>query len=288
MVIVRLIGGLGNQLFQYAYALSLLEQGYDVKLDASAFESYTLHGGFGLGEYAERLEVATTEEVDMVSRVGRISTLLRKLQGKKSRRVIKESNFSYDEKMLTPEDSHYLVGYFQSELYFNKIRGELLSALDLKHKLSPYTEASYLAIADASVSVSMHIRRGDYVSDKAAHNTHGVCSLDYYYAAVTFFEERYPDVDFYIFSDDIEWVKENLNVQRAHYISSEEKRFAGEDIYLMSQCDHNIVANSSFSWWGAWLNANEDKIVVAPRQWYADSNMQRLSKTLVPDTWIRL
>ncbi|WP_290697518.1 alpha-1,2-fucosyltransferase [Amphritea sp.] len=288
MVIVRLIGGLGNQLFQYAYALSLLEQGYDVKLDVSEFDTYTLHGGYSLQEYIERLELATVEEVVETSRVGLLSTLLRKLQGKKSKRVIKESNFSYDEKMLTPNDNHYLVGYFQSEQYFKNIRSKLLNNLSLEHKLSVYSESVGSAISSSSVSVSVHIRRGDYVSDKTASITHGVCTLDYYYAALKFVEDRYSEADFYVFSDDIQWVKENLRIKRAQYISSEEKRFAGEDIYLMSQCDHNIVANSSFSWWGAWLNDNERKVVIAPKQWYADSYMQELSKTLVPDSWIRL
>ncbi|MBN0988374.1 alpha-1,2-fucosyltransferase [Amphritea pacifica] len=288
MVIVRLIGGLGNQLFQYAYALSLADRGYRVKLDISEFESYTLHGGYSLGHYDERIAIATQDEIRQLTRVGPLTKLLRKVQGKKSRRVIRESNFSYDEKMLAPEDGHYLVGYFQSEKYFNGIRGALLESLSLKHKLSTYSVAVCTAISDSPVSVSVHIRRGDYISDPSANSTHGVCSLDYYYAAIQQFEDRYSDVDFYIFSDDIDWVKENLKIARAQYISAEQKRFAGEDIYLMSQCDHNIVANSSFSWWGAWLNDNAAKEVVAPEQWYADPDMQRFSRTLIPDSWIRL
>lgn len=288
MVIVRLIGGLGNQLFQYAYALSLVEQGYDVKLDVSEFDTYTLHGGYSLGNYAERLEIATRNEIESVSRVGVLATVMRKLQGKKSKRVLKESNFSYDENMLSPEDMHYLVGYFQSDKYFNRIRSMLLGALSLEDSLSDYSATISSEIVSAPVSVSVHIRRGDYVSDKTAYNTHGVCSLDYYFAAIKYFEERYAEIDFYVFSDDIEWVKDNLRVKRARYITSEQKRFAGEDIYLMSQCDHNIVANSSFSWWGAWLNNSERKVVVAPEQWYVDPAMQLLSKTLIPDSWIRL
>lgn len=288
MVIVRLIGGLGNQLFQYAYALSLTGKGYRVKLDISEFDTYTLHGGFSLGHYGEGIEIASDAEVNAVTRVGPLSTLVRKIQGKKSRRIIKESNFSFDEKMLMPEDNHYLVGYFQSEKYFRNFREELLSSLSLEHKLSDYSQRVYADIIDSSVSVSVHIRRGDYVSDQSAYNTHGVCSLEYYFAAIQYFEECYPEVDFYIFSDDIDWIKENLKVKRAQYITSEQTRFAGEDIYLMSQCDHNIVANSSFSWWGAWLNDNSSKEVIAPQQWYADSDMQRLSKTLVPDSWVRL
>jgi hypothetical protein len=164
----------------------------------------------------------------------------------------------------------------------------LLDTLSLKTSLSSYSATISSEIASSSVSVSVHIRRGDYLSDKAAYNTHGVCSLDYYFAAIKFFEERYAEVDFYIFSDDIQWVKENLRVKCAQYVSSEEKRFAGEDIYLMSQCDHNIVANSSFSWWGAWLNDKEHKVIMAPEQWYVDPAMQLLSKTLIPESWIRL
>jgi hypothetical protein len=288
VVIVRLIGGLGNQLFQYAYALSLVGKGYRVKLDISEFDTYTLHGGFSLGAYGQGIEIASDAEVNALTRVGPLSTVLRKLQGKKSRRVIRESNFSFDEKMLLPEDNHYLVGYFQSEKYFENIRGELQEFLSLEYKLSDYSRRVFEDIKNSVVSVSVHIRRGDYVSDQSAYRTHGVCSLEYYSAAIKHLEEGHSEVDFYIFSDDINWVKENLKVKRAQYIASEQKRFAGEDIYLMSQCDHNIVANSSFSWWGAWLNDNSRKEVIAPQQWYADPEMQRLSKPLVPADWIRL
>ncbi|WP_299197459.1 alpha-1,2-fucosyltransferase [uncultured Amphritea sp.] len=288
MVIVRLIGGLGNQLFQYAYALSLVGKGYQVKLDISEFDTYTLHGGYSLGHYGERIETATKDEIEQLTKSGPLEKMVRKLQGKKSRRVLKASNFSFDERMLDPEDNHYLVGYFQSEKYFENIRGELQDSLSLKHKLSDYSQRVYADIHDSPVSVSVHIRRGDYVSDQSAYNTHGVCSLNYYFSGIKYFQDRYSEVDFYVFSDDIDWVKENLRINRAQYITSEQKRFAGEDIYLMSQCDHNIVANSSFSWWGAWLNDNSRKEVIAPQQWYADPDMQRLSKSLVPDSWVRL
>lgn len=288
MVIVRLIGGLGNQLFQYAYALSLADRGYRVKLDISEFESYTLHGGYSLGHYDERIEIATTDEIDQLIKSGPLTKIVRKLQGKKSNRVIKASGYSFDEKMLAPEDNHYLVGYFQSEKYFENIREELQDSLSMKHKLSDYSQQVYTDIQNSTVCVSVHVRRGDYVSDQSAYNTHGLCSLDYYFSAIKHFEERYPVVDFYVFSDDIDWVKENLKTSRAQYITSEQKRFAGEDIYLMSQCDHNIVANSSFSWWGAWLNDNSRKEVIAPQQWYADPDKQQLSTFLVPASWVRL
>ncbi|WP_417226722.1 alpha-1,2-fucosyltransferase [Amphritea sp.] len=288
MVIVRLIGGLGNQLFQYAYALSLVKKGYDVKLDTSAFDTYTLHGGYSLNHYNKLVDNASSEEVTAMTHIGFGKKLMRQLQGKKSRPVTKEANSAFDEKMLSPEDNHYLVGYFQSERYFQKIRGELLESLVLQESLSDYTKQTLDSINKSEVSVSVHIRRGDYVTNAEALKTHGVCSLDYYQQAVALVNAKFDNVSYYIFSDDIGWVKNNLIIDNAFYIDSEEERFSGEDVFLMSQCDHNVIANSSFSWWGAWLNTHVDKLIVAPKNWYADEQKQYLSKMMIPRDWVQV
>lgn len=288
MVIVRLIGGLGNQLFQYAYALSLVKKGYDVKLDISAFDTYTLHGGYSLNHYNKRVNNASPEEVTAMTHIGFGKKLMRQLQGKKSRPVAKEVNSAFDEKMLSPEDNHYLVGYFQSEKYFQQIRGELLDSLVLQEPLSSYTKNTLDRINKSEVSVSVHVRRGDYVTNAEALKTHGVCSLDYYQQAVMLINAKFDNVSYYIFSDDIDWVKDNLVIDNAFYVDSEEERFSGEDMFLMSQCNHNIIANSSFSWWGAWLNTHIDKLIVAPKNWYADEKKQYLSEMMIPRDWIQV
>ncbi|RTE67154.1 alpha-1,2-fucosyltransferase [Amphritea opalescens] len=199
MVIVRLIGGLGNQLFQYAYALSLVEKGYDVKLDISAFDTYTLHGGYSLNHYNKLVDNASSDEVAAMTHIGFGKKLIRQLQGKKSRPVAKEANSAFDEKMLSPEDNHYLVGYFQSERCFRKIRGELLESLVLQEPLSDYTKNTLDSINKSEVSVSIHIRRGDYVTNAEALKTHGICSLDYYQQSVGLVNSKFDNVSYYIF-----------------------------------------------------------------------------------------
>jgi len=136
-------------------------------------------------------------------------------------------------------------------------------------------------------SCSIHIRRGDYTSNVNS-NIHGTCSLEYYKKATEYMQNKYKDIYYYIFSDDITWVKENLKLENAVYIESEEKRIPHEDIYLMSLCSNNIIANSSFSWWGTWLNNNLNKTVIAPKRWFEDNKLHAQSQDIVCDSWIKI
>src|SRR3989344_4984067 len=133
-------------------------------------------------------------------------------------------------------------------------------------------------------SVSVHIRRGDYVTNANTNQFHGLCSLDYYNKAVSFISSKQNEMELFVFSDDIEWCKENLKYDfPIHFVETND---AHSDMYLMSLCKHNIIANSSFSWWGAWLNDNFQKIVVAPSQWIADASVN--TQDLIPKGWIKI
>ena len=280
MVIVKIIGGLGNQMFQYSYAKALEQRGYAVKLDISAFKTYRLHGGYQLYKYKIDLDVTRQEENNIFYKI------LRRL-GFGFTKTRKEKNLFFNSNFLNIEDESYVEGYFQSEKYFENIRDTLLNQFVLNDEISSYTKKISEMISKVENSVSIHIRRGDFTNSTNI-NIHGICSLDYYEKAITILSNSFNDISYFVFSDDIKWAKDNLRINNAVYIASEETRIPHEDIYLMSLCNHNIIANSSFSWWGAWLNQNKKKIVIAPEKWFADDKMQKQSGGIVCKSWITI
>ena len=254
MIIVRILGGLGNQMFQYAYAKALQQKGFDVKIDISKFKKYKLHGGYHLDKYRIDIEVANS-----------LYTILGKLGIKKS---IKEKSLLFNKTLLSLKGKEYVKGYFQTEKYFSEIREIILNQFTLKSEFASSTNKISKEILSKENSCSLHIRRGDYISDKKANSVHGTCDLEYYKEAVKLINKKFNNTSFFIFSDDISWTKENLKIDNAFFV--DHKTIPHEDIYLMSLCKNNITANSSFSWWGAWLNKNHDKTVIAPKQWFID------------------
>lgn len=287
MIIVQVVGGLGNQMFQYAYAKGLKAKGFSVKLDITVFEHYKLHGGYQLGKYNIDIDIATNSEIQRNNKYNFCSKLLYFLNINAAHRV-KEKRLLFQRRLLQPNNHNYIEGYFQCEKYFLSIREDIIESFKINSILSDYTQEIEKKISKAKTSCSLHVRRGDYISDKDAQKTHGTCTLAYYAKALDQINQQNKEVEYFIFSDDIAWVKENLKVDNAFYIESKEERVPHEDIYLMSLCTHNIIANSSFSWWGAWLNNNENKIVLAPLRWFANEKMFLQSKDIVSSSWIKL
>ncbi|MGJ0338332.1 alpha-1,2-fucosyltransferase [Aliarcobacter cryaerophilus] len=286
MVIVKIIGGLGNQMFQYAYAKALEQKGHEVKIDISAFETYKLHGGYQLDKYNIDLDSSIKDENDKFYKNTFFYKVLRRFGMDFSRRI-KEKTLLFDKKFLEIEDNSYLDGYFQCEKYFKDIREIILKQFTINQDISNYTKEIKNKIQNSQNSCSLHIRRGDFVNSTNI-NIHGACDIEYYKKAMKYLEEKVENINYFIFSDDIEWVKENLAIQNTIYIDSKEKRIPHEDIYLMSLCKNNIIANSSFSWWGAWLNQNENKIVIAPKRWFADDKLESQSKDIVCESWVKI
>jgi len=286
MIIVKIIGGLGNQMFQYAYAKSLQERGNNVKIDLSAFETYILHGGYQLDKYNIDLECTINEENNIYYQNSLLNKVLKKLKFYKDK-TIQEQSLLYDKSLLNVKDDNYINGYFQSEKYFKNIRDSLIEQFTIKQGVSDYTNKIKAAILDSKNSCSIHIRRGDFTSPTNS-KIHGTCDLEYYKKAINFVNNKFDSVKYFIFSDDINWCKENLKLDNSIYLDSEEKRIPHEDIYLMSLCNHNIIANSSFSWWGAWLNKNDEKIVIAPKRWFASDDLEIYSNDIVCDNWIKV
>jgi hypothetical protein len=287
LIIVKIIGGLGNQMFQYAYAKSLQQKGYEVKVDISAFETYKLHGGYQLDKYNINLKVSSIKENNNFYRNTIINKTLQKLKLYKGR-IIKEKSLLFSNDLLDIDDGNYIDGFFQSEQYFLAVKEKILKEFTIKDNLSDYAKLMGQKIQSADNTVSIHIRRGDYIFNKSARKIHGICSLSYYQQAIELLKYKFPHIKYFIFSDDIDWCKENLKINNAIYMDSEEKASPYEDMYLMSLCEHNIIANSSFSWWGAWLNKNPEKIVISPLQWFAITEMNNQTVDLIPNTWIRI
>ena len=281
MIEVKLTGGLGNQMFQYAYAKSLQSKGYDVVLDSSIYVSYILHGGCQLDEYDISLSVIDKKE-------NRFLQKLKNKLGIKPLNLWEEELLSFDKKHLHPNNGIVINGYFQSEKYFSKIREVLLHDFSIKRELSFYAKEIEEKIKNSKNSCSIHIRRGDYISNQETQKVHGSCDLEYYSIAMEVIESENQVVNYFIFSDDIVWVKDNLKIVNAIFVDNNEKRIPHEDIYLMSLCQNNIIANSSFSWWGAWLNSYHKKLVVAPKRWFADEKLFLQSQDIVCESWIQV
>lgn len=267
MIVVRILGGLGNQMFQYAYAKALEQRDYSVKLDITPFKKYKLHGGYHLDQFHIDLPAASSFELIRAK-----SNVFR---------TFKEKSLLFNESFLQLPKSGYVKGYFQTERYFESIRSTLLNQFRLKPTLSPKAKDFEKEIQSTTNSCSLHIRRGDYISNSSAQVVHGSASLDYYQKAVDHIQQVDSNVQFFIFSDDIAWVKENLKINNQTYV--EVNGLPHEDMYLMSLCSHNITANSSFSWWGAWLNQNDEKVVISPNQWFVSKENEVACKS-----WIKL
>ncbi len=293
MVIVQLIGGLGNQLFQYAFGrrLALLKK-TNLKLDHSSFDkSYKLRK-YSLSHFDIEENFVSPEETkkykNFFSRsFAKVNQMNRnKLALYYSRKYVKEQSFLFDANILKVSSDVYVEGLWQTEKYFKEIEFELRKELVFKTAPSEPNKRMADEIMNTT-SVSLHVRRADYVTDVKSNQVHGACGLDYYKKAIAFIAERFENPNFYVFSDDMNWTRSNLLLDfPTKYVDYNNADTDYEDLRLMSLCKHNIIANSTFSWWGAWLNANSKKIVIAPEKWFNDSS--KTSVDLIPEKWHKI
>ena len=283
MIAVRLIGGLGNQMFQYAAGRALAERlGTELLLDTRDFEHYSLYD-YGLHKFAIGTTAASPVQLARwPSWIRRGSRLLRRIGI--HTRWYAEIQFEYDAVWESIPDGTMIDGYFQSERYFSGI-AESLRVEFVPVALLSQQNAHYAELARGCESVALHVRRGDYVTNLNALKVHGVCSPDYFETAITYMRERLENPRFFVFSNDMAWARENLKLgDNAVFVTGNEK-YPEIDIHLMAQCRHHIIANSSFSWWGAWLNPSKSKIVIAPERWFAKPMD---TSDLIPRQWVRL
>jgi len=288
MVVVKLMGGLGNQMFQYALArkLSLLYE-VPLKLDISHYETYESRK-YSLNVLNIIEDLATKDDIMAIKgkRLAKVKYLTEKILPYYKRSCVSERFLSFDDNIFrTPKNVH-LTGYWQSESYFKDIEEVICREFAVKVKQSDHSE-KIAALIDSCNAVSLHVRRTDYVSVPDTNQSHGICSLDYYQQAVGMISEKVASPHFFVFSDDILWAKENLKIGHpTTFVSGNNKDRDFEDMRLISRCGHHIIANSSFSWWGAWLSRNVNKIIICPKKWF--NNPRYFTETRIPAGWCKI
>lgn len=314
MILLKLKGGLGNQLFQYACGRALsLRSGQKLVLDVTG---YAVQPGaetprhFALSPFSIQADEIITDPND--SRLSHLSGVSRKfalsiLFTKILRKISGNYHIGWDARFFekinaeaksvaktATEKDVYLDGFWWSEKYFADQAIVIRQDFMLRDPMSPTAQNIASIIDDQSgIPVSIHIRRGDYVLDPKTNAYHGLCSKDYYDEAIAHLVSKIgKNIELFVFSDDIEWVKTNMPFgYPTFYVSRlgpDEKNILAdhEELILMSRCRHHIIANSSFSWWGAWLNPSPNKIVIAPARW--TKKKIRDSKNMLPDSWITI
>ncbi|MEI7497654.1 MAG: alpha-1,2-fucosyltransferase [Candidatus Falkowbacteria bacterium] len=268
-------------MFQYALARRLqLESGTELKFDLSWFDNLREKDTpreLGLDKFNIPIVEATDDEINAIE-PGLITVFLKKINN----RYNTNYHYTYHNSDVAVKNNYYLDGYYQSFRYFNSIRDVLLADFKIKDGLSQIGLEAERQILSSKYSTSLHIRRGDYVNQSGA-NYHGLCDAKYYNTALAKLNKDNLTGEIFVFSDDIEWAKKNLILdQSVTFVSRPDLNYV-EEMILMSKCHNQIIANSTFSWWAAWLNENSQKKVISPRRWLAAKDVD--IKDLILPTW---
>jgi hypothetical protein len=288
-VITKLIGGLGNQLFQYACGRRLAHQwNVPLRLDVSGFSEYTLRN-YGLNHFNVHADFAPSNERRSFPPVspGRAvrQKLLSLIRPQATLRFV-EPHFHFTPTVLSARPPVYLQGYWQSDKYFRDISSLIREEFRVVTPPDHANQHMSHAIQGCN-AVSVHVRRGDYVSNAVTNSIHGICGINYYRRAVEYIKNSVSTPRFFVFSDDPIWSNANLAFDwDAIFVSHNQADKDYEDLRLMTLCQHHIIANSTFSWWGAWLGSNPQKIVIAPRHWF--NTAARDTRDLIPAGWLSL
>jgi hypothetical protein len=293
MVIAQITGGLGNQLFQYAAAKALsIHHQVPLLLEVSSFyrtelpelevsREFELFNFTGITE-----KIISPEEVSSLIDLKKSNVLPKMIIPGYKKDIYTEPHYHFDKNFFKSKKKVLLKGGWQSEKYFKPYSEEIRADIQLKPALVENVIEIAKKITEEN-AVSVHIRRGDYLRKQIIYEWHGVMEKEYYIKA---FELLYSKTKFsnaYYFTDDVDWVTNNLSpLFDGDIISGDIGNNHVEELYLMSQCKHNIIANSSFSWWGAWLNNNPDKIVVAPKNWF--NKGPKDTQDLIPQGWLKI
>lgn len=289
-MIVKITGGLGNQIFQYAFAKALQYKypQMKVELDTHFYEEKEVHNGYELENVFginEQYYVGNSTVRELINKIHVKLGIVRGAKSVQRKDYFAEISIGYFLDCTDDiSEEMYFDGYWQSESYFDNITEQVRSAL----KFTPINEGKNARVAqiiDETVSVALHVRRGDYLSSGRY-----IClgNTQYYKEAVKLLKEKIPAPRFFVFSDDIEWCRNELNLPAdSIFVDWNNGSNSFRDMQLMSMCKHNIIANSSFSWWGAWLNSSPEKIVIAPNHFYKkDSGFD--DSMLIPKKWITI
>ncbi len=296
MIVIKLKGGLGNQMFQYSFGRKLANLNKtDLFLELSSYRK----------KYFKKI----IKNILIISleclKSGRIKKSLQKIRQDKRQynlkffvldnkikriyttnlpEIAETKEFYFDKNLLHRGNNFSYDGYFNNEKYFTDITNIIHEDLKLKKRYQEKIPKELVTKILQSASISLHVRRGDYIHNKKINKFHGTCSITYYKKSIEIIKQKINNPHFFVFSDDIEWCKENLELSIETTFMSNLKNY--QDLYLMSLCKHNIIANSTFSWWGAWLNSSPNKIVIAPKKWFNNKKID--IRDLIPKKWIKI
>jgi Glycosyl transferase family 11 len=297
-VIVHIKGGLGNQMFQYAAGLAVARRtGSSLKLDTTWFDAYK-NRPFTLRAWHVNEAEATKNELEFfgvyipenrwMGRARRVRRYL--LKRWLVSRIYNQPGHHYDPGIVVQTSPILLNGYFQSELFFSSIADEIRSVFRPREPMSGSSQAMLQTIESTEWPVALHVRRGDYVKNPGAYLVHGITSPDYYRRAIAMIDNLSGGrAHYFVFSDEPAAVLDVLGAMERRTLVSGNADRPWEDVTLMAACCSNVMANSSFSWWGAWLNSHPDKIVIAPRRWFQPDTLLVLNtRDLIPDGWITI
>lgn len=276
MRLIKMTGGLGNQMFIYAFYMQMKERFPHVYIDLSDMMHYHVHHGYEMWDVfnTPHTEFCINQSVKKVMEFLFFKTILERKQ--KSRDV-------YAQKHIWP--LIYYKGFYQSEKYFEPICKKVRDTFVFdENKANERTKVLLEQIKHDDKAVSLHIRRGDYLQPQHWKTTGSVCQLPYYKNAVQEMNKRIASPSYYVFSDDIAWVKKNLPLEKAIFVDWNTGKDSWQDMMLMSRCRHHIICNSTFSWWGAWLDPRKDKQVLMPERWFSHVD----TPDIYPDGWTKV
>lgn len=297
MIIVQLLGGMGNQMFQYALGKHLaIKNNATLKLDTSTLLDWSpgrhlVNRSFDLDIFHFNAELATKKDIShyttqLMTRREKVIFHLKRKMGVDP--AFKEKSFCYDEAVLKLKGDQYLSGLWQSYKYFEGIDKIIRNDFQVKAPVENNSAAILQSILQTN-SVCINIRRTDYVSVKQTADVLGFIGLEFYKDAIELLRSKVNELNIFVFSDDINWCKENLKTGSlpttfVNHTHAGEK--FGNYFQLMQACKHFIIPNSTFAWWAAWLNTSDKKIVIAPKKWMNDPSIN--TSDLIPASWIRI
>jgi hypothetical protein len=289
MIISKITSGLGNQLFQYALGRHLALQAdtslwFDLRYFHQEYATDTVRK-FKLDRFNIDYKLLDTSAWQWAAKATRL------LPGRSLRPLIEtryEADFHFDPAVVRPAAPLTILwGFWQSERYFSESAAQIRQELTFNRPLGKSFLDFQQKIKAANVPISVHVRRGDYVTHPEFSQSFGFVGLEYYQKALSHLQSRFPDATLFFFSDDPDWVRANIKTDQPHvFVQNNGPDADVDDLQLMSLCRHHVIANSSFSWWGAWLDPHPDNVVIAPQRWFANKPWD--TKDLIPSSWLRL
>ncbi len=286
MIIIKLFGGLGNQMFQYCLYLKLKSQNKEVLLDGQMVddEEYNCHqSSIFRSFYISKAADLNSEEAKTEEYTALMKKAVEKIKNDDFMYYIQPIDWIYDEKILKSDDV-YADGYWQSEKYFKDCEEEVRKAFQFRSEIIDHDKEMLDKIMHCKYPVSIHVREGDYNEPVNQRVFGNICTEDYYRSAIRYFEEHHPGCKFFIFSNDINSARTRIGSIDATFIDGNSEADAGIDMFLMSRCKGHIIANSSFSWWGAWLGDSLEREIVSPAVW----SREGICKDILTDYFIKI